>query len=151
IVQDVSGSMVWNFDGVGTKNGQNLQCGATNNTNVQRAQCPDDSYAYQVKSQRRIYVAKQAITRLVNMMKVNRTDGLPDDQMRIIAFSDTTVYDSHTWTSDQQTLKNNVLAAGSQHGDPYKTDGGTGSATALEKAAQAIASADSTAVGSNGQ
>src|SRR5207237_631774 len=69
---------------------------------------------------------------------------LPADQMQIIAFSDKVAYDSKGFTSDKTALKQGVLNAGSINGDPYLTQGSTGSATALEKAAQAIASAPST-------
>jgi hypothetical protein len=130
VVLDASASMSWNFAGQGTRNGQDIQCGAPADPNVPRAVCGPES-PWRVVNERRIYVAKQALMALIDQFG-------PNDTMRLVAYGDniTTTVD---WSSDKTALKQAVLAAGQYNGDPYWTSGRSSNASGLYAARQALA------------
>ena len=150
IVMDVSGSMSWTFDGKGWRNGRAIQCtGTTNN-------CSGND-AWPVVSERRIYIAKQALKGFIDQMG-------PNDIMRIVSYSGdisspdpnrairdlTDTYPTNGginnsgWTSDKNALKSAVDKAGAVNNDPYRTSGLTPSAVGLAAGHQALDSAPPT-------
>jgi hypothetical protein len=149
IILDVSGSMSWNFEG---------QTGNSNN----RTQCTGvalkpicSSQGWSPTSERRVYIAKQAIHNFIDKMGTN-------DSMRIVSYSgnlDGNYSDSNAirdltkswpttgWSSNKTTLKDAVLLAGAQNNDPYYTRGGTPSATGIASANQVLSSAPTSSGG----
>lgn len=145
IVLDVSGSMSWNFAGQGWKNGRAIQCTGTNNG------CSGVANAWPDQTQRRIYIAKQAISSFINSMGTQ-------DTMRIVTFSgdissgndqnainQLTETAPNSWSSNKTTLTNALLSAGRASNNNYLTEGLTPSAVGLAAGNQAMASAPVTA------
>jgi hypothetical protein len=138
IVLDVSGSMSWDFHGYGTLGSRNVQCESTLNPNPQNlpysGSCDGgQNAAWHVQSERRVFIAKDAIYKFIDNMGAN-------DTMRVIAFSSTdsgqaVLTTSPQWSSNKATLRSIVEQAGAYNGDPYRTDGGTAGPDALAKAA----------------
>jgi len=141
---DVSGSMNMTFDGIGSNptNGQSIQC--TNGpagSGTPQTCTPNASYAYRVLEQRRVYVAKKALELLVSLTNMpgnaNYNANLPKDRMAVTWWSHAA---PASWkvdfTSDPAALRTAIRNAGSQNGDPYKTDGGTNGAGGLYRVAQ---------------
>ncbi|MFP4440796.1 MAG: hypothetical protein ACLFVO_26480 [Chloroflexaceae bacterium] len=89
VVLDVSGSMNFNFAGLG-KDG--LQCGNAPGVDpLDRPNCVLASdYAWETVEERRIYVAKNAIKHLIDLTNMPGNDyynpALPTDEMIIMAF-----------------------------------------------------------------
>ena len=150
IVLDVSGSMSWTFAGVGTRNGNDVQCTGAN------ANCVGGTKdRYQDQTQRRIYIAKQALNTFIDNMNTN-------DMMRIVTFSGNlnqppgqgndqaainqltkalpTGGPNNGWSSNKNALKAAVQSAGAQ-GDAYTTLGLTPSAVGLAAGNQTLSSA----------
>jgi len=154
LVLDVSGSMSWDFNGYGTYDGSNhdnsytvpngvkgdVQCESTNNPNPLGLDYTDRciggrNSAWKTQSERRVYVAKDAILKMINRMG-------PNDMVRVLAFSESqagNVTASPRWmnpVSDKAALQTIVKEAGAYGGDNYKTDGGTPGPQALKKASE---------------
>ncbi len=152
VVMDTSGSMNWNFYGEAkTSGGTVLQCGASNDAarTAKRAQdisaCnANNGEMWTPKTERRVAVAKKAMIDFINMLE-------PYDAMQIIGFAGRTG-GVETSTSDwiygtpagKQALADAVMEAGKWKNDPYETEGGTPSATALNTARTLIANAPTT-------
>jgi hypothetical protein len=145
IILDVSGSMTWTFDGYGWKDGKKTLCTGAN------AGCNGTDNYWRDQTQRRIYIAKQAIKAFIDQMQ-------PNDKMRLVTFSgdlgksgpfgDQRAVDKLThalpaldWSSDAAVLKDAVDDAGAQGGDPYKTEGRTPSAAGIAGGNQVLAAA----------
>ncbi len=155
---DVSGSMNWNFNGQAKINGQTRQCGAgsDNTLNAQRAAdaaiCNSTANKDQIwtpLSERRIYIAKQAMIQFIDMMD-------PNDRMQIIPFSGASAVNAIGLielgdAAGKAKLKQYVLDAGKTNGDPYTANGGTPSASALYKARQILGAASTPKKAPNGQ
>lgn len=144
IILDSSGSMSWDFNGYGTyTDGKDYQC-----ENPERPNPLNLSYnpncrggpnsAWKNVSERRVYVAKQAIIKFIDKMS-------DADTMRIIAFTgegdgkqEAKAYPASDWSSDKEMLKKAVLDAGKAYGDPYRTAGLTPGAYAIQQAGQML-------------
>lgn len=137
VLLDTSRSMSWNFAGQGVKNGQTAQCGPTSDPNVQRVHCGANA-PWGTASERRIYIAKQALLGFVDRLN-------PNDTMRVIAFSTRAVAANDAWTSDKPALRQAVFQAGKYQGDPYRTAGEVPTASALYLARQLALQAPRTA------
>lgn len=158
IVLDVSGSMSHNFPGEGSMGGtvRKEQNTTGSYTNV-RCEWSSTSTRYEYNDkcsggpnspwwnyqERRIYIAKQAITSFIDLMDAN-------DTMRFTVFTDgnSSVNDGNTkvipvsgWSGDKALLKAELLKAGTMSGstDPYLTQGGTPGAQAMNKARSVVA------------
>ncbi len=91
--------------------------------------------------ERRGYVVKQALDRLIDQMR-------PLDTMRIIAYSTDVsgmAQASAGWSSDKATLKNAISTLGAYNQDPYRSAGYGSGAIALKKAHDLLATAPLTA------
>ena len=145
IIQDVTGSMSWNFDGYGWDHSKNkaILCTGSNTTN-----CSGLGNYWPDQTQRRIYIAKNALNAFIDQMQ-------PNDVMRIVSFSgdrskpnDQAAINELTdtwpsqWTGDKATLHTAVKQLGSANGDQYLTTGRTDSATGIAAANQVLAAAD---------
>lgn len=140
VVLDVSGSMSASFDG---------QCNNGSNT-VQCANGPVGSppvgvggtgptHWYNPQEKRRIYVAKNAMKRLIDLMNLtgntNYNPAYPQDEMALIWFNDKQSTGMTTgWTNLASTLKTSIDGAGKTGGDIYRTNGGTNGAAGLYRA-----------------
>jgi len=158
MIMDVSGSMSWNFEGQGSKGGtvnkeanttgsfSTVQCESTkaNPVNVACGGGPSDPW-WKV-SDRRIYVAKQAIAGNSGFIDNMRAS----DTMRIITFSSDGINKGPGWSSDKTALKQTVMDAGKYNNDRYRTSGGTPGPQAL-KAAGEVLSNDPPPAPSGGQ
>ena len=149
VVMDTSGSMNWNFYGEAkTSGGTILQCGASNDAarTAKRAQDQTECNAnggamWTPKSERRVAVAKNALIDFINLLE-------PYDAMQVIGFAgrtggvETTTGEWFYGTpAGKQSLQDAVLATGKWNNDVYETEGGTPSATALNRARTLIANA----------
>jgi hypothetical protein len=142
IILDVSGSMTWNYAGQAGSSSNKTQCTGVVYTN------PCDN-GWSPKSERRIYIAKQAIKAFIDQMNAN-------DMMQIVSYSGNltggysnqraidNLTDASDWTSDKAALKTAVDNAGAVDSDPYKTQGRTSSATAIAAGTQEFAQAPDT-------
>ncbi|KAB8139926.1 VWA domain-containing protein [Chloroflexia bacterium SDU3-3] len=140
ILLDVSSSMSYNMDGEGTLSatGENVNCeweGTSSLAYYDRCQSGSSvtipNAPWHVESERRIYLAKEAIRNLIDAMP-------PDDTMRIIAFASGRGYTGNVvaqpasgWTSDKTTLKDSLQAIGAYANDPYLTQGNANHAQAI--------------------
>lgn len=151
IVLDVSGSMSWNYEGKAHKNGTGsvIQCAGTSN-------CSASDY-WKTTSERRIYIARQAINAFIDQMK-------EEDVIRLVTYSGqlskpysesrainelTKVYPSDKWgtartAAEKQALKTMFQTAG-DNGGAYRTSGGTPSVVGLARAVQLFQQAPTTA------
>lgn len=140
VVLDASGSMSANFAG---------QCNAgySGSTSTVR-QCtngPDGSppatggagtYYWQEPTERRIYVAKQAIERLVRGLNMPGNVGYdstrPDDQLALVWFNHGAANtNASAFSSSPSTIISNLSGAGSYANNPYRTSGGSNWAAGL--------------------
>lgn len=142
VVFDVSGSMNATFNGIGThpSTGADVQC--TNGPNGEPNQnCGRPEYAYKDVTQRRVYVAKEALDLLVELTNMpgnpKYDPKLPKDKMALVWFDQESRADWQLgFTDDATKMRAAIKNAGSVNGDPYKTDGGTNGAAGLYRAAQ---------------
>lgn len=100
--------------------------------------------AWHSYQERRIYRAKALISKLID-------DLAPYDAMRIVAFSTSVGPDHYTallasgWSFDKTTLHTVLRSAGSFNGDPYRTQGGSTNAQAMQGARIVLNTAPPTA------
>ncbi|NJO07253.1 MAG: hypothetical protein HC876_18040 [Chloroflexaceae bacterium] len=156
VVLDVSGSMSWNIDGLGTwtydgGNGRDYQCETYNpSINLPFAgdvglTCSGGKRApWKESGERRITWARESIIDLVYGM-------IPDDRIRIITFSSDLKESMNQWVSGgadvDPAVLNQVRTIGQcctdLEGNPsYLTDGGTAGADGLWQAYQFLTSSD---------
>jgi hypothetical protein len=150
IMLDVSGSMMWNFDGVGLFSIDNryYQCEAkrldsdyTYIGDTKYRQCSSKA-AWPTQDQRRVAVAREAIRSIAMQMN-------DDERMRIIAFSSNPAikatssewFDNTGQLSDGSDLENHILTVG-QCGSLFKSCGGTSGPDAMDKAKELITAGD---------
>ena len=149
VVLDTSYQRNLNFAGEAkASNGDVLQCAPSSDA-ARQAKYRQDQARCQLRPQwspigeRRIAVAKAALTRLIDLMH-------PYDAMQVLGFSaragDTGVAATTTaWyygtPAGKQVLKDAVQLAGATAGDPNTTAGGRPSATGLDLARQLLANA----------
>lgn len=152
VVLDESGSMSANFAG---------QCDNQKFNGHKPVQCanggpgaPDvevsgtgPNYYWKTESERRIYVAKKALERLVrlsNMPGPGFDNTRPSDQMAVVWFreyvNDNQVLD---FTNNKNSIINFITNANDGNGD-YRSEGGTNGAAGLYKAKQLYQSAPKT-------
>jgi hypothetical protein len=149
IVLDASGSMNTNFAGQGTDpvTGENKQCARGPEGSPPSEDCGEPEFAWKVESERRIYVAKQGIERLIGEINLPGNPGYDDtrpaDELRIIWFNERVpTTNISPWRSDSDDLRSDVRKAGSFNNDPYLSKGGTNGAAAFYRAAQLLAESD---------
>lgn len=140
VVLDVSGSMSANFDGQCNNSGGVKQCanGPPGYPAVQVTGTGPDYY-WATESQRRIYVAKMAIERLIRLTNMPGNSGYdtsrPDDQMALVWFTTGAgTGNTKPFTNNVTTLVNNIRSAGKYGSDYYRTSGGTNGAAGLYRA-----------------
>jgi hypothetical protein len=149
VVLDVSGSMNTNFVGQGIRNGRVTQCANGPPGYPEAISCGQPQYAWNVQSERRIYVAKEAIRRLITLTNMpgnaEYNTQRPPDQMALVWYNST---QPSSWTygfSDNvTTLRQKVLDANKQGGDPYKSAGGTNGAAGLYRSGLLLEDAPTT-------
>lgn len=153
VVLDVSGSMNFSFDGRGEKDGTSAQCGNSPDPekDKNRASCqPNYAWAWELE-QRRIYVARQAVSHLIGLINIpgndDYDDSIPMDQMRFVAF-EKRVKGTTEWSSDKTTLLSSAKTVGQR--TEYTTDGGTNGAAGLYQASLFL-SENNTVQGSDGK
>lgn len=142
ILLDTSGSMNWNFAGQAHVSGRVRQC--TMNPATYDANDPSThpiacgSAKWNTKEERRIYFAKQAIMKFVDLIE-------PQDAMTIIGYSSADYNMNPTGTRQfgtpdgKSALKQFVLMTGASLSDPYTVGGGTPSPRALMRSREVIA------------
>ena len=147
VLLDASGSMSYNYAGEGTVGGTAKVDGDTVGGTDYRCQYNSMSTlpgndqcqgglnaAWHSYQERRIYRAKAKISKLID-------DLAPNDAMRIVAFSTSVGPDHYAalpasgWSFDKTTLHTVLRSAGSFNGDPYRTQGGSTNAQAMQGAA----------------
>lgn len=154
VVLDVSGSMNYSFDGRGKQGDEIRQCGNSPDPerDTQRETClPNQNWAWEPLEERRIYVAREAISHLIGLINIPGNDGynsmFPADQMRLVTFNQR-VNATSAWSSNKDTLHSVARTIG-QSG-MYTTYGGTNGAAGLYQAAQFLAG-DNSVTGADGQ
>jgi hypothetical protein len=172
VVLDLSGSMVANFNGqcdvsgktIPTRNPQLvgqpskfLQCanGPTYTSAVDGSPVPGTTEAtgtgtgqyWSVESERRVYVAKQAIKAMIGQLympgnaEYDNNPGLyPPDQFGFVYFTDTAgsdravKFDGNYFTTNPTKAANTVISTTASGNNPYLTGGGTNAAAGLYRA-----------------
>ncbi len=149
VLLDVSGSMMWNSDGVGLyePDGRYYQC-EMRSLDLDLPFIGDTEYeacgdlaAWPDSTQRRIYGAREAVRSIAATMSA-------DDRMRIIAFSSDIRGTSADWFDASGTLpggeavETHIIEIGQCDG-LYRTCGQTAGPVALEQARAWISNADS--------
>ncbi len=140
VVLDGSGSMNMNFAGLGSKGSRDRQC-TNGGPGVVNYNCGQPDWAWRNEDERRIYVAKQALIRLIELSNFTGSADYdatrPLDEMSVVWFKDKVMNNMvSNWSSDKDYLVDAVLDAGAYRGDSYKTQGGTNGGAGLYKAAQ---------------
>jgi Flp pilus assembly protein TadG len=146
VVLDASGSMSANFNG---------QC---NNTGlVQCANGPPGypavavtgtgpTYYWNTEDERRIYVAKKALERLVGLTNMPGNSSYdtsrPDDQMAVVWFRDYVTSSQYMdFSTTPATIRDFIKNANKTGGSSYRSQGGTNGAAGLYQASRLYASA----------
>ncbi len=156
VVMDVSGSMNWNFDGLG-KGG--MQCGYTDKENANQRICNSANSAYDVKEERRIHVTRKSLEYLVSLLHIEGNDtqdpnqiGRPYDQMAILTYNnefinggtrfqqrDFPTLSMTEFSSDKNTLIKYARESGAfRNWQNYVTVGGTNTAAGLYEASRLL-------------
>lgn len=151
VILDISGSMNMDFLGRGKLNGQTAQCiaGPPGSPPVNPSCNGAPQYRWTPLEERRIYVAKEAIRLLIEQMNMPGNPGYdptrPIDQMALIWFNaNVPATNRFGFSSNPAALKQAVLDAGKQNGDPYQVSGGTNGTGGLYRAQQLLQSAPTT-------
>jgi hypothetical protein len=150
VVLDASGSMSASFNGQCNNTGQTLQC----------ANGPPDAPAIQVtgtgptyywitQNERRIYVAKKAVERLIGLANMPGNAGYdlsrPDEPMAVVWFRDyVTSSNAMAFSSNASQVINFVTNANKTNGNSYLSQGGTNGAAGLYRAARMLEAAPRT-------
>lgn len=159
VVFDASGSMSANFNG---------QCDNKPYSHPPPIQCANGppgypavevtgtgpNYYWKTESERRIYVAKKAIERLVGRLNLPGNPGYaaarPDEVMAAVWFNDgAPATNAQPFSNDPATLINFITDANNAYG-AYRSEGGTNGAAGLYRAAPLLQAAPPT-VDFNGQ
>jgi len=147
IILDTSGSMSWNFAGQGSQGGM-IQFEADTQGASTTVQCETTAQDPNAVSciggpadpwwkldERRLYIVKQALTGAGGLIDALQ----PNDLMQVIAYNSLGVQAGPGWSGDKALLKTTILNSGSYQSDRYRSDGGTNSADAIERARQMLA------------
>ncbi len=137
VVLDTSGSMSANFNGQCNNSGGVQQC-ANGPTGAPAVQVTNtgNSYWWTTLAERRIYVAKTALQRLVSLTNMSGNTGYtttrPSDQMAVVWFNDS-VPSGNTlaFSTNPTTIKTFITNANNGNG---RSSGGTNGAAALYRA-----------------
>jgi hypothetical protein len=156
LVLDASGSMSANFNGQCNNTGPVVQCanGPTGFPTISVTGA-GPTYYWNPQTERRIYVAKKALSRLVDLANmpgnVGATTTRPYDKMGVVWFNDQ-VPTSNTkdFSSVPVDLKTFILNANNGNGS-YRSSGGTNGAAGLYRAALMLAAAPQTVTDASGQ
>jgi hypothetical protein len=144
IVLDVSGSMNATFDGLGWKNNRATQCTNGPAGSPPAENCGAPGNAWPTVGERRIFVAKEALKKFVqlaNLRNSARYDATkPFDQVALVWYNEGVV-GSRTFSNDATTVSTSIMDAGKAQNDPYKTQGGTNTASALFQAGEILKTA----------
>lgn len=144
VVLDVSGSMSANFDGQCNNTGSTIQC--TNGPAGAPPVTVDNtgpSYWWSNVKERRIYVAKNALKRLVDLANVKGSASynaaFPTDQIALVTFTqESTSANAKPFSDAAATVNGYITGAGWKE---YQTSGGTNGAAGLLRAARIFESA----------
>lgn len=139
VVLDVSGSMSANFNGQCNNSGSKQCANGPAGYPAVNVTGTGPSYWWNPQDERRIYVAKNAMKRLVDLMNLpgnpSYNAAFPQDEMALIWFNGAQSTSMTTnWTSTSGTLKTAIDNAGKYGGDIYRTEGGTNGAAGLYRA-----------------
>lgn len=140
ILLDVSDSMSWNLNGEGTSRNSNFNCEWAGLSNLPfYAGCSGLRTPWHVESERRIYLAKAMIGKLIDTMNTH-------DRMEMIAFTSGENYQGNVkviptngWTADRDILKAELLTVGSYTNHPYITTGRSAQVQSIIKAQEVLA------------
>ncbi|MEO7908304.1 MAG: pilus assembly protein TadG-related protein [Roseiflexaceae bacterium] len=150
IVLDVSGSMSYDFNGYGTYSGNDYMCESATNPNPLSLAHSDScnggkNAAWKTQSQRRVYVAKNAIYKFINNMgqyDMMRVVGFSTDQAGNAAPTPAWVVTSNQAAKDTLIAKVKCMGSYPASSTPpcsdtiaYKSSGGTPGPDALATAA----------------
>ncbi|MGB9631961.1 MAG: pilus assembly protein TadG-related protein [Chloroflexaceae bacterium] len=169
VVLDVSGSMSADFEGrcdrttvsnppaAGRARGWWRCAEAPPNSNPPRAEVTGTgpNYWWSVESERRITVAKRALYTLVRSTNMpgnaEYDSSRPPDTMALVWYThEVPSGNTRGFSTNPNTIINNIDAAGAYNNDRYRTSGGTNSAAGLYRASLLISNAPRT-VTQNGQ
>jgi hypothetical protein len=163
VVLDVTGSMSWTFEGIGTNGGQNVNC--VNGT----VRCSGEAYQFSDETQRRIYIAKDVLRDFVRRVDDQRQadPSRGNDVIKIVTFTgarglytqngdlgdNSAALDELTqvlpagnaWTNNKDELLSLIDQAGDIGAGPYVTEGPTPSSVGLARASQVFANSPTTA------
>ncbi|WP_161569182.1 VWA domain-containing protein [Candidatus Oscillochloris fontis] len=139
VVLDASGSMSANFDGQCNNSGGVKQC-ANGPAGFPAVNVSNTGYDYwwTTESQRRIYVAKKALERLVTLTNMPGNPGYtntrPSDQMAVVWFNEAVSSSNvQAFSNNPTTLKNFIKKLNNVNGN-YRSAGGTNGAGGLYRA-----------------
>jgi hypothetical protein len=146
VVLDESGSMSANFAGECDNKSYNgkkpVQC-ANGGPGAPEVQVTGtgQNYWWKEKTERRIYVAKKALERLVELSNMPGNDDYtttrPSDQMAVVWFTHQVKNSNRlNFTNNTNTIINFIENANKTGGDKYRSNGGTNGAAGLYKAKQ---------------
>ncbi|NTV63048.1 MAG: VWA domain-containing protein, partial [Oscillochloris sp.] len=152
VVLDTSGSMSANFDGRcnNTTSGSNyLQCsnGPAGSRNLEVSNTGVD-YWWNPQNERRIYVAKKALERLVSLTNMPGNTGYtttrPADKMAVVWFnSKVPSGNAMNFSNNKTNLTNFITTANNGYGN-YRSVGGTNGAAGLYRASLLFGAAPKT-------
>ncbi len=166
VVLDVTASMSWSVNGIGSVGGAATVSGTSCEGGVILPGGLDNCYgANATVENRRIYIAKDVLRTFVNKLDAAK-GSRPYDKMQIVTFSSvgssspnafvsgqlvdgpnplrtgfTKIWPASGWTSDKATLMTAINDAGKENGDPYITRGRTSSAQGIIGAGNVLNSA----------
>ncbi|NTW98219.1 MAG: VWA domain-containing protein, partial [Oscillochloris sp.] len=140
VVLDASGSMSANFNGQCNNSGGVKQCanGPAGYPDVQVTGTGPDYY-WTTQSERRIYVAKKALERLVRLSNMpgntlKRDTNRPDDQMAVVWFNESVpAGNAKAFSNNPTNIINNITTLNNVNGN-YRSQGGTNGAAGLYRA-----------------
>lgn len=144
VVLDVSGSMSWNFAGLGSRSGVDYQCEMYDPNSPYDfgprvfGDCGGGPNVYwREREDRRIYAAREAIINIIDRMD-------PNDRIRFVTFSSSVEAVSPEWYAPTDPRLPTIVrtiaqcCGGTQENPSYLTDGGTNGVLALDRARQLI-------------
>lgn len=149
VVLDGSGSMSANFNGQCNNSGGTKQC-ANGPPDFPPVQVSGTglTYYWTTESERRIYVAKKALERLVSLTNMPGTSNYdpnrPSDQMAVVWFREYVKQSQYMgFSTNAGTITNFITNANNQNGN-YRSEGGTNGAAGLYQASRLYSGAPKT-------
>lgn len=156
VVMDVSGSMNWNFDGIGRGG---VQCGYTDRENANQVICNSANSAHENKEERRIYVTRKSLEYLISLLHIEGNDtqdpnqmDRPYDQMAILTYNNEFInggtplqrrnyaaFSMTEFSSNKDVLLKYARESGAfRNWQDYLTIGGTNTAAGLFEAGRLL-------------